>query len=188
MKKPIKDMLQITVALLTTGSMVHAMEPPKTVQPTEQAVVSETKAEEPKKVEPIKKPETPPVAVVEPAPPVPAPAPVPPPTPAPVVSSGDCASELGKYDWPQAAAYKVMMRESTNNPRVINNNPRTGDYSVGCFQINLIGGMRYTRPSEASLLIAENNVRFAYQLWVSQGRSFCTTGGWLNTCIAVGLR
>ena len=102
-------------------------------------------------------------------------------------SSGDCLSEIVKYDWPQDQAYKVMFQESTNNPTVINDNPRTGDYSVGCFQINLIGRMRATRPSEESLLIAENNVRYAYQMYVEQGRTFCKTSGWYNTCRKVGI-
>lgn len=94
----------------------------------------------------------------------------------------DCASELGKYDWDQTQARKVMMQESGNNPKIINDNPATGDYSVGCFQVNLIGNMRNSRPPESELLTAPVNVAFAYKLWVSQGRSFCTSGGWLNTC------
>lgn len=114
------------------------------------------------------------------------PQPVVPPAPAP--PSGDCASELAKYDWPREAAYKVMMQESRNNPNTVNNNPNTGDYSVGCFQINLIGSMRAARPSESSLKIAENNVKYAYQMFVGQGRTFCKTSGWYNTCKKVGLR
>lgn len=116
------------------------------------------------------------------------------PSPAPVPSkpiiqssAGDCMSELGKYDWPQDQAHKVMMQESSNNPHIINDNPNTGDYSVGCFQINLIGSMRATRPSEASLLIAENNVKYAYQMYSEQGRTFCKTSGWYNTCKKVGI-
>lgn len=106
------------------------------------------------------------------------------PIPAPVVqvSKPDCASQLSKYDWPQDQAYKVMFQESSNNPDTLNNNPDTGDYSVGCFQINIIGENAKNRPSEAELKNPEINVEFAYNLWVSQGRSFCTTGGWYNTC------
>lgn len=102
--------------------------------------------------------------------------------------AGDCASELIKYDWPQADAYKIMFKESTNNPGVINDNPRTGDYSVGCFQINLIGNMKYTRPPEAWLQNASNNVEYAYGMYVAQGRTFCKTSGWLNSCIATGVQ
>lgn len=74
-----------------------------------------------------------------------------------------------------------MMIESRNNPQVINDNPKTGDYSVGCFQINLIGNMRNTRPPESQLLVAEHNVRYAYEMYKAQG-TFCKTSGWYNTC------
>lgn len=104
------------------------------------------------------------------------------------MATGDCNSQLSKYDWPQNDAYKIMMQESTNHPGNINDNPKTGDYSVGCFQINLIGDMRNTRPSEASLLVAENNVAYAYQMYVAQGRTFCKTSGWLNSCLATGVQ
>lgn len=99
----------------------------------------------------------------------------------------DCMSQLSKYDWPQNDAQKIMMKESSNNPTQINNNPDTGDYSVGCFQINLIGNMRNTRPAESWLLDAKNNVKYAYSMYVSQGRTFCKTSGWYNSCVAVGI-
>lgn len=102
--------------------------------------------------------------------------------------TGDCASELIKYDWPQADAYKIMFKESSNKPGTINDNPATGDYSVGCFQINLIGNMRNTRPPEPWLLVAENNVKYAYEMYVAQGRTFCKTSGWFNSCKATGVR
>lgn len=51
-----------------------------------------------------------------------------------------CASEITKYSsWSQTAAYNVMMQESGNDANTLNDNPMTGDYSVGCFQINLLG-------------------------------------------------
>lgn len=83
--------------------------------------------------------------------------------------SGDCASEIKKYNWNQNVAYNVMMQESGNNPGVVNNNPATGDYSVGCFQINLYGANARTRPSEAWLKNAANNVSYAYGMWQGQG-------------------
>lgn len=101
-------------------------------------------------------------------------------------SAGDCKAELGKYDWPQDMAYNVMLIESRNNPQAINDNPSTGDYSVGCFQINIIGEMRNTRPPEAWLLNPVNNVSYAYQMYVQQGRTFCKTSGWYNTCKKLG--
>ena len=92
-----------------------------------------------------------------------------------------CSTEIAKYDWPQDQANAVMMVESRGNAQVINDNPNTGDYSVGCFQINLIGNMRNTRPAEHLLLQAEHNVAYAYQMYKAQG-SFCKTSGWYNTC------
>lgn len=104
------------------------------------------------------------------------------------VPAGSCSSELSKYDWNLSDAYKIMMQESGNNPLQINDNPRTGDYSVGCFQINLIGNMRHTRPPESWLLNPTNNVKYAYEMYSAQGRTFCKTSGWYNSCIATGVR
>lgn len=101
--------------------------------------------------------------------------------------SGNCGSEITKYDWPHDLAYKVLLQESGGNPGRINNNPATKDYSVGCFQVNLYGAMRYTRPAEAWLLSATNNVSYAYQIYLGQGRTFCTKGGWFNTCKKLNL-
>lgn len=105
-----------------------------------------------------------------------------------VIPAGSCSSELSKYDWNVSDAYKIMMQESGNNPLTINDNPRTGDYSVGCFQINLIGNMRHTRPPEAWLLNPKNNVKYAYEMYAAQGRTFCKTSGWYNSCIKAGIR
>lgn len=98
-------------------------------------------------------------------------------------SSGDCASELKKYDWPQAVAYRVMMKESSNDPNNLNDTPATKDYSVGCFQVNLYGANARSRPSEAYLKVASNNVAYAYGLWKGT-RSFHQH--WPNTCRMVG--
>lgn len=132
-----------------------------------------------------------PTATPEPTPvatPVPVIAAKPVATPKPVIAqaSGSCAEEIKKYPWPQQQAYNVMMIESGNNAGIVNDNPRTGDYSVGCFQINLIGAMRAVRPSEASLKNASVNVAYAYGMWKSQG-GFCSTAGWRNTCKKLGL-
>lgn len=88
------------------------------------------------------------------------------------VGSGSCHAEIIKYDWNHNVATAVMMAESGGNPSALNNNPKTGDYSVGCFQINLYGANARTRPSEATLKNAEANVAFAYKIYVSNGRSF----------------
>jgi len=114
-------------------------------------------------------------------------------TPAPSVapvaaSGGDCASELGKYDWPQADAYKIMLQESSNDPNRVNDNPATGDYSVGCFQVNIIGTLIAGRPNEQQLKDPELNVKWAYDHYVNEGRTFCKTSGWYNSCKATGVR
>lgn len=101
--------------------------------------------------------------------------------------SGSCVDEIRKYDWPQQTALAVMNGESSNVPGKVNDNPRTGDYSVGCFQVNLIGSLRLSRPSEDSLKTAEVNVRWAYDHWVSEGRNFCKPSGWINTCRKLGM-
>jgi hypothetical protein len=101
---------------------------------------------------------------------------------APSVSeiTGSCATEVKKYDWPQEWAMNVLMKESGGVATKLNNTPATGDYSVGCFQINLYGANAATRPSEAWLKIASNNVALAHEWFVRDGRTFC--GQWVNTC------
>lgn len=110
---------------------------------------------------------------VKPVAPKPAPA-----TPTRVAStgSGDCAAEIRKYNWNQTVAYNVMFAESGGRAGVVNNSPRTRDYSVGCFQINLYGANARNRPSEAWLKNAANNVSYAHQIYVANGHSF--VGQW----------
>lgn len=97
-----------------------------------------------------------------------------------------CSDVLGKYSWDQSVAYNVMMVESDNKPRNLNDNPNTGDYSVGCFQINLLNEnqtakyniatkLGYTGPNERQSLTEwlwepENNVAVAHHMW--QGQSW----------------
>lgn len=86
--------------------------------------------------------------------------------------SGSCAAEIAKYDWNQSTALAVARAESGLRTWALNDNPATGDYSVGCFQINIYGANARTRPSEAALKDAATNVRFAYGIYVGNGRSF----------------
>lgn len=89
-----------------------------------------------------------------------------------VGGTGSCEAELAKYDWNLAIATGVMLKESGGNPGIVNDNPATGDYSVGCMQINLYGANAASRPSEAWLKNAANNVSYAYGIYKSNGSSF----------------
>lgn len=96
-----------------------------------------------------------------------------------------CADFLKQYDWNQSVAYNVMMVESKNNARNLNDNPATGDYSVGCFQVNLLGGnlqskyniakrLGYSGPLERDALRdwlwnPANNVAVAWELYKGSG-------------------
>lgn len=86
--------------------------------------------------------------------------------------SGSCAAEIAKYGWNQSVALAVARAESGLDPGNLNDNPATGDYSVGCFQINIYGANAASRPSEAALKNAATNVAFAYNIYVSNGHSF----------------
>jgi len=66
-------------------------------------------------------------------------------------------------------AISVARCESGLNPNALNNNPRTGDYSVGVFQINLHGSLATNRPSEEWLRDYKNNVEYAYRMFQSSG-------------------
>jgi len=92
--------------------------------------------------------------------------------PAQSYGSGSCQTEIAKYDWDQSTALAVAQAESGFNTGVVNNNPATGDYSIGCFQINIFGGNAANRPSEAELKNAATNVAFAYQIYSANGQSF----------------
>lgn len=62
-----------------------------------------------------------------------------------------------------------MMAESGGRADALNNNASTGDYSVGCFQINILGKLAHGRPSEAELKNPEVNVAYAYHLYEKSG-------------------
>lgn len=103
------------------------------------------------------------------------------PKPAPVAASqaapagggsGSCQAEIAKYDWNHSVATAVMLAESGGDPGNLNDNPSTGDYSVGCFQVNIYGANARTRPSEAALKNAATNVSFAYGIYKGNGSSF----------------
>jgi hypothetical protein len=101
-------------------------------------------------------------------------------------TASTCASEVAKYDWPQTIAHDVMMAESRNNPDNHNDDASTGDYSIGCFQINLLGeqnlaakyrdsklfgytGEMTVAGLEQWLKVAKHNVAVAHYMWQGQG-------------------
>lgn len=88
-----------------------------------------------------------------------------------------CESEIYKYDWQHSTAIAVARAESGLNTNALNNNPATGDYSVGCFQINLYGANAYSRPSEQELRDPVVNVAYAYKLYTGAGKSFISNWG-----------
>lgn len=114
---------------------------------------------------------------------------------APVAPTSSCAAEVSKYSsWNQTVAYNVMMAESTNDHNTLNDNPMTGDYSVGCFQINLLGAnlnskyrvaltLGYTDGLGLEQMVAwlknpVNNVAMANALYNTAGN----WGDWKYTC------
>lgn len=100
--------------------------------------------------------------------------------PAPIVvpPPKTCASEVQKYDWNKQVAHAVMMAESSGDASELNDTPATGDYSVGCFQVNIYKDLARNRPSEAELKNPEVNVQWAYNHYKALGNTFGTTAGW----------
>lgn len=98
-----------------------------------------------------------------------------------------CAGEVKKYsEWNQSVAHAVMMAESGNRADNHNDNASTGDYSIGCFQINLLGRDNliakyrdavtegYTGEMKVDQLTvwlkdARNNVAVAHRMYARSG-------------------
>lgn len=85
---------------------------------------------------------------------------------------GTCLEEIVKYNWHQGMAIAVATAESGMRPGIVNHNPATQDYSVGCFQVNLWGDLAKSRPSEEQLRDAAVNVKWAYDAYIRNGYSF----------------
>lgn len=175
--------LVIAVVFVAIFALLNITEPKPhqatlTVTETASALAPQTKQEQPKQDEPAvttPAPETPAPAAVEPAPAVAAAPSKADPVPYGVHDIGgygDCAAEIAKYDWGQSVAMAVMVAESQHRPGVINNTPSTGDYSIGCFQVNIAGANARTRPPQEQLIDAAVNVRWAYNNYVANGHSF----------------
>lgn len=87
---------------------------------------------------------------------------------------------LARYDWDVNSAYKILKCESSGNDKAHNFSHATKDNSHGLFQINTYGSLANVRPSRDWLIDPANNIEFAYQLYLQEGRRFGTTGGWYN--------
>jgi hypothetical protein len=67
-------------------------------------------------------------------------------------------------------AWAVAMKESTGRPSSHNDNPNTGDYSHGLFQINMIGSLgparlkQYKLDSNEELFNPLTNAKIAFQM------------------------
>ena len=66
-------------------------------------------------------------------------------------------------------AVKVAKCESGLNPNALNNNPRTRDYSVSIFQINLYGSLANSRPSKEWLMNPKNNIDYSHAMFLREG-------------------
>lgn len=84
-------------------------------------------------------------------------------------------AEISKYPWDVSIAYQIMWCESEGNPTNHNFSHETKDDSWGLFQVNLYGKLALTRPPAEWLKIPENNIEFAYKLYLEQG-----WGAWRN--------
>lgn len=109
------------------------------------------------------------------------------PEPEPEPVPATCAEEITKHaDWNQQIAHAVMMAESGNKADNYNDDASTGDYSIGCFQINLLGydnllakyrdavalgysGQMTIQELEQWLKVASNNVAIAHRMYVKSG-------------------
>lgn len=88
---------------------------------------------------------------------------------------------ISQYDWPVEQAIQVCNVESGGVATADNMNDYHPSYgcsgSHGLYQINCGAGVIYD-PAQ--------NIKTAYEMFVANGRTFCTTSGWQNTCIKLG--
>lgn len=78
-------------------------------------------------------------------------------------------SNAGFKGWPLVIMTALAGREASWNPTALNNNPNTGDYSVGLFQINYFGYLLKGRTAEygapsALLSNPQDQANAAYKL------------------------
>ena len=92
------------------------------------------------------------------------------PRPRPIIASSKVANRceefrnlVKQYDWNVEVMLAIMMAESSCNPNALNMNS-DGSNDSGLFQINSI----HKKPNREN---PELNVRYAYQIYKSQGLS-----------------
>ena len=90
----------------------------------------------------------------------------------PITGCEQYRSILSQYDWNVNVAIQIMDAESKCRSGAVNDNPQTGDYSIGLFQINLFGANARTRPSEEALKDPATNIQWAYKLYSGNNKSF----------------
>jgi len=76
---------------------------------------------------------------------------------------------ISQYEWDVETAMAVCSCESSGNANVVNDNPKTGDMSIGLMQINIIGSLAKERPSKEWLLVPENNILYSFELYKVSG-------------------
>jgi len=76
---------------------------------------------------------------------------------------------ISQYEWHHGVACAVIRHESNNDPNAHFFSHYYGDDSWGLFQINLYGNLRHQRPSADWLVVPENNVAYAYEMWQIHG-------------------
>lgn len=88
-----------------------------------------------------------------------------------------------QYDWDADIAHKIMMCESSGNPNAVGDT-NTKYHSYGLMQIRALPN----RPSPEWLKVPENNISYAYKIYLQEGKRFGTTGGWYNCSKKYGIR
>lgn len=85
--------------------------------------------------------------------------------------------ELVAKHWPESEVetmVDIIHCESGFDTNAHNLNHQTGDNSWGLAQVNIYGGLKYTRPSPSELVKPEKNIEYAYKTYQKQGYSAWT--------------
>lgn len=75
---------------------------------------------------------------------------------------------INQYDWDTNLMYRIMQCESKGDPNAHNFSHKTKDDSWGLLQINRYGKLDY-RPGPEWLVVPENNIDYAYEIFLKEG-------------------